>query len=334
MFPLFVVFFGLTAGAFALGSESQPDAETAAFLAAMEQRVHSSNVPSGPFSANIVCAEQASGKIIIFKPGTDRQADWNKASSIVWEWDASQSKEILPNHRNWFSNPDECKPVLGTSHLLLTASGGGVALVRLSDKSVRFYAYAGGNPHSAALLPDGNVVSISSAGYFTVYAVPETFTSPDVKTVKYPAVGGHGIVWDKTLQRLWVLGYTELAAYKYNFDKSNPAMTKDFFVSVEKTPAHFGHDLYPIPVKRLLFATGTGVAAFDIQTRQFTELSAARGIKSVSQAPDGSIIVLSPTKEWWSESVTFFNDSLTPVGTRSGARIYKARWWTPNTMSE
>ena len=309
--------------------------EAAETVQSILEKVQTKSAPTGPYSANIVCAEQKSGKIIIFKPSDENNSNWNDPASVVWEWDASQSKEIKPEHRSWFFNPDECKPVLGTSHLLMTASGGGVALIRLSDKSTLFYAQAGGNPHSAALLPDGNVVSISSAGYFLVFAVPEKFMGPEnVKSVRYPSHGGHGLVWDNSEKRLWVLGYTELAAYKYNFDKQNPILTKEFFVPLEGTPASGGHDLYPVPGQRQLFTTGQSVAIFDLETRRFTEISNLRRIKSVSLSPSGELIVLSPTKEWWSESVTFLNEPLTPIGTRAEARIYKARWWVPNLMSE
>ena len=332
--PLLIV-WGQGVSSLGAPFDSAEAASPEAVIESIIKNARSKSVPSGPYCANIVCAEQASGKIIIFKPSDKNPSFWNNPESVVWEWHPKESPEIQPSHRSWFNCPDECKPVLGTSHLLLTASGGGVALVRLSDKSTRFYAKAGGNPHSAVLLPDGNIVSISSAGYFLVYDVPEHFSDPEkVKSVRYPSVGGHGLVWDNQQKTLWVLGYTQLVAYKYNFDKHNPAMTKDFSVSLAGTPASGGHDLYPVPNQRLLFTTGKAVAVFNLQTRQFTQISDKGGIKSVSMSPSGEVIVLSPTKSWWSESVTFLNESFSPIGTRDKAQIYKARWWIPNTMSD
>lgn len=216
----------------------------------------------------------------------------------------------------------------------MVASGGGVALVRLADKEVLFYTFAGGNPHSAALLPDGNIVSISSEGFFTVFAVPEKIAGTDVLNVRYPIVGGHGVVWEKENQRLWVLGYTELAAYRYNFDTQNPAMTKEFSIPVQGTPAEGGHDLYPVPGARALFVTGRATGIFDLSTRQFTLLREIPRIKSISLSPEGTFIVLSPVTQWWSPTVTFFNTPLSPLGTRTGAKFYKARWWVPNPFSE
>lgn len=289
----------------------------------------SASVPQGPFSAPVACAEQHENKIFLFKPNSD----WNSPDSILWSWEAADSPEILPEHQSWFRIPDECKPVLGTSHLLMTASGNGVALVRLADKKCLFYAYAGGNPHSAELLPDGNVVSVSSAGYFTVYAVPETFTSPDVPTKTYPLTGGHGIVWDAKEKRLWVLGSIELAKYRYNFDKKNPDFTKELSIPVHGTAAAGGHDLYPIPGQRGLFVTGTAVGVFDLETHQFTTIRKQKNIKSVSLSPEGALLYLSPTKRHYAPHAVFPDTSLTPMSTRGKARIYKARWWIPNHLT-
>ena len=304
-------------------------------LQALLEQNRSQDVPQGPFSAPIVGTEQRSHKILILKAGMD----WNTPEALVWEWDASQSPEIQPEHRRWFNTPDECKPVLGATHLLMTASGGGVALVRLQDKKTLFYALAGGNPHSAELLPDGNVVSISSAGYFTVYVVPETFTTPNVPKKQFPIPGGHGLVWDAQEKRLWALGSLVLVAYRYNFDKAHPDFTKEFSIPVKDTPGEGGHDLCWVPGSRALFCTGKGVGVFDLETRQFTSIRDPNGtsshrrstqcIKSVSLSPEGVLIYQVPSEEWWSDQIHFGNQPLTPAGTLKNAKFYKARWWMP-----
>ena len=93
----------------------------------------------------IVLAEQLYNRAAI--------ADVN-AQQIIWEWRPEQSN-VKPAHVKWFSNTSDVKPVYNGKYLLVTASGGGVALVRIADKKTVFYAYAGGNTHSAELLPDG-----------------------------------------------------------------------------------------------------------------------------------------------------------------------------------
>lgn len=297
-------------------------------LRSIEQFTAGSGIPASAPRLPVVCAEQTSGRILIFKPNSD----WNRDSSILWSWGPEDSPEVKSEHYRWFSNPDECKPVLGTSHLLMTASGGGAALVRLSDKKVLFYANAGGNPHSAELLPDGNAAVVSSAGYFTVFAVPEEedfVGGQPLKSVRYPIPGGHGVVWDSREKLLWVVGYTELAAFRYNFDKKNPECVKEISIWLNGTPAHGGHDLYPVPGARALFVTGVGIGVFDVETRAIVPISELRKIKSISLDPQGNLIVLSPSEQWWNPSVSYLNQTLSPCGTRDGARIYKARWWKP-----
>ena len=66
---------------------------------------------------NIVCPEQTTNRVVIYKVG----ADWNDKSAEVWSWKASDSPEIKKEHYGWFRNPDEAKPVLGATHLLMTA---------------------------------------------------------------------------------------------------------------------------------------------------------------------------------------------------------------------
>jgi len=304
----------------------------------MYAQIQSDAVPTGPFSANVVVCDQFRHKILILKPNTD----WNQPEAVVWEWSPEMSPQIKPEHYVWFRNPDECKPTRGTSHLLMTASGGGIALIRLADKACLFYSHIEGNPHSIELLPDGNIVSISSGGLFTIWPVPEgndainadSRLEPNPKGEQYPIVGGHGAVWDEELQILWVLGYEELAGYKYNFNKKEPKLTKEFSIPVEGTPAEGGHDLYPVPNQRAFFVTGYGIGVFDIQKKEFAWLlpqdpnpEGRHHIKSVSQSPEGTLIVQAPTMSYWSDRIPFFNQPLTPVGTLKDAKIYKARWW-------
>ncbi|MDO4570815.1 MAG: DUF6528 family protein [Planctomycetia bacterium] len=326
----FAFAIGLLSTSMVLGEEAI-SSELAKVLSGVREHVDSESVPAGVSQIPVVGAEQASGKIIIFEPNSD----WNDPASIRWAWSPSDSPQIRPEHYGWFGHPDECKPACGTSCLLATASGGGVVLVRLEDKATLFYAYAGGNPHSAALLPDGNIVSISSAGFFTVYAVPEgDFRAESVKSRKYPIVGGHGIEWDARSNCLWALGYEELAAYRYNFDKENPEFTKEYSLPLKGTPAHYGHDFYPVPGAHAFFLTGVGVAIFDVPTRTLVSISNAENIKSISLSPDGRLIVLSPTKQWWSPTIKHLNRSLTPFAQREGAKFYKARWWISSAPKE
>ena len=331
-----LLFFSVCVLNFHAKAESVPELSDA--VAQMKTQIASQTAPSGPFSTDIVVCDQFRHKILILKAGED----WSRPGSVVWEWSPEMSPQIRPEHYRWFRNPDECKPALGTSHLLMTASGGGIALIRLADKACLFYSRIEGNPHSIELLPDGNIVSVSSGGLFTIWAVPEgndaidenTRLEPNPKGRQYPLVGGHGVVWDDEMQILWVLGYDELAGYEYDFNKKDPALSKVFSISVNGTFADGGHDLYPVPDQRAFFLTGRGIGIYDIEKKEFISLvskethpKGMHSVKSVSQSPEGFLIIQSPTTNYWSPRIPFFNQKLSPIGTLPDGMIYKARGW-------
>ena len=279
----------------------------------------------------IIAAEQRSGQALLLRP----DLDWNSPEALVWSWNPAESKEIAPEHRGWFGHLSDVKPVEGTRRLLTVASGGGVALVDLAQGSLLFYAYAGGNTHSAALLPDGKLVTASSTGnYLRLFTVPEEFTGPDqVQTADYPLTDAHGVVWDAARQMLWALGGEELVGYSYTPSREHPAL-KQVFRKELPPELTGGHDLYPIPGTRSLFITGTkGLGLFEPKTGTLLLIQAVEHLKSVSLDETGRFLVQQPNESWWSDSLLYLNGSRPTVGTRSGARFYKARWWIPDPFS-
>lgn len=161
----------------------------------------------------LILCEQSQNRIVIVEL---------PSKEIIWEWKAINSN-VSAEHREWFNFPDEAKPVYDNKYILITASGGGIALIRVSDKKVVFYAYAGGNPHSAEILPDGNIVSSSSTGNFLTLFKVDTVNFPrDIFFKSYPIKDGHNVVWDKKRQVLWAGSGMHLRIYKYNFSCDHP----------------------------------------------------------------------------------------------------------------
>ena len=282
---------------------------------------------------NVITCDQSGPRLTIYKGG----ADWNAPDSVVWNWEPSDSLPAAEAKR--FSAIDECKPALNDSAVLTNASAGAVALIRLSDKKVLFYGFAGGNTHSVALLPDGNVVSASSTGRFlALFATPEGEREADAEATPiyktFELDQAHGVVWDAKRKTLWALGYGALVGYEYVGTKSEPDLREIFRLPLEGK-YRSGHDLYPASGYDALVTTdGTGINVFDPEKRTLTRVADYRNIKSVSVSPDGETLVLQPTEEWWSESVLYGDSSERAAGTKNGARFYKARWFVPNRFSE
>ena len=305
--------------------EAQTVEETAVRLRAMTQ---SAEVPSGPFACGVLCADQNPSRAVLF----DANADWSTPEAVLWEWRADRSEDVKPEHRAWFAAMDEVKPILDRTHVLVTASGGGVALIRAADKKVLFYAFAGGNPHSAVRLPDGNIVTASSNGMFlTLFDVPKTSEAYDPERVarkKYAFDDTHGLFWDDPQQILWVLGGSELAGFRYFSKDGTPALERICAYPLAGTAALGGHDLCPVPGTPFLFVTGVGAAIFDTRTRELLPFSEITRVKSISLSPDGVLLIQKPRQSWHNESILFFNATQDVFRTCPGSQFYKARWWT------
>ena len=314
-------------------SMQAPQDEFAEYARGLREKISASHSPELANSPGIIAAEQRSGDIVIFRAGSD----WNKPENQLWRCNAAKCGGVKKECARWFGYVSDCKPVLGCTHVLASFSNGGVALIRVSDKRVVFYAHAGRNPHSACMLPDGNIVAVSSSdNRLTVYAASKRKDGePCREFVSYPLDFAHGAVWDARQKLLWAIARGELAAYEYNFDKYNPRLIKKFSCALPPEGV-VGHDLYPAPGTRYLFYTGNGgVGVFDTVSRRFAKISGERAIKSVSMSkPDGAVIFLKPEEKWWADHISNANAALTVAGFLRGARFYKARWFVADAFSE
>ncbi|WP_142685004.1 DUF6528 family protein [Chitinophaga polysaccharea] len=270
----------------------------------------------------LVIAEQSQHRIVIAEVPSGR---------VIWEW-KPESSNVQPAHVKWFSNPSDAKMVYNNGYVLMNASGGGVALIRVADKKTIFYAYVGGNTHSAELLPDGNIVSASSTGNYLMVFKTDTLHYPgDVYTKKIPIDFGHNVVWDAKQQRLWSAAREHMHSFRYNFNCNAPDLVQDTVFSLPGTEAH---DLFPVYGENSLWLTNTtNVYKFDPVTLKLTQADVVQAnIKSVSSAGNGfPTIVARPKVSWWTDEVIDAKGKRLFI--RKGWKIYKARWVVPNTFS-
>lgn len=272
--------------------------------------------------------EQAKDRIVMIDQPTGK---------IAWEWKPADSG-LSASEQGWFNTPDEAKPVYNCTCVLVTASSGGVGLIRIEDKKLLFYARPGGNPHSAEVLPDGNIVVASSDGNLLslyVYDEEEPYVSQPAFTV--PVSSGHNVVWDCKRECLWTAAGTQMLQFEYDDDPASPRLSQVYSYDMPSGNS-MAHDLSPIYGEDALYVTSNEhVYRFECATGKFldVEIFQQNAIKSISTGPEGyPTIVMRPTSggsNWWSAEVTDMQGNR--LFNRAGYQIYKARWFVENPFS-
>ena len=271
----------------------------------------------------IVCTEQFSTRVILFDA---EREDWNGPDTMLWTFDPLYHKDIKPEQLRLFCAFSEVKPVLNMTHLLITASGGGVCLVRIEDKKVVFFGHGGNNPHSAELLPDGNIVSISSSGNnLRLFHVREN------RYEDFELEYGHGAVWDRKRNCLWTSGLYGITRWEYDGRTLKRCENCNPFPDDKK---FYGHDLFPVYGEDKLYLTGENMAIFDPERGAIESLNPILKLKSISRNQEGDVLVTVPNEAWWTDTVSLLkNDEIIPYRTRKNMWFYKARWMMPNPFS-
>ena len=275
----------------------------------------------------MVITDQSRNAIIIRDLATGR---------IVWSWDPL-SANMPASCQSWFVNPSECKPVIDNRYVLMAASGGAVGLIRIADHKVMFYAYCGTNPHSAELLPDGNIVTADSNGEINTFVVDTTKVF-GIKVNTKKLGNAHNVVWDAKRNCLYATGtiqsgVTAVFRFTYNGDKASPLLEgqKRIYTFDHESG---GHDLFPIfgSSDQLWLTAASAIYRIDVSKNpigceKMYEIGEA---KCIGNDANG-IYVLKPTEEWWAEG------PVDPTGKvwfqLKGSRIYKFRLIQHNTFS-
>ena len=283
----------------------------------------------------------------------DYNKDWRTPEAKLWSFNPKlepvMQQPCLNDpgnrmcHELWLA-PSDVKVVLNKTHLLCVDSLGGVLLVRIKDKKIIWHVYPRSNPHSAELLPDGNVVTASSEGhYLKLYNINKFDPSkpgltPFFQTLEPEA---HGVVWDKKRQCLWSSGTYGITKWKYISDPENPRLERIETYGIKLKDTIFRdayevlkcHDLFPTHDGKLFITYNRGISIFDPETCKITHYSDLKAIKSVDSA-NGKIMMQKPQERWWAESLYFPDD---PASSERcfipNAKIYKARYFQDNKFS-
>ena len=263
----------------------------------------------------IIITEQASASVMIFDQPSRKR---------LWSWSADDDPAIPATRKKWFRLPDEAQPVDDCRSLLITASGGGVALVRIEDSKVLFYAHPGGNPHSAEMLPDGSIVVASSTGCrLSVYRYDPLNEYVPSKLSETVLDDAHACVWDNSRKCLWAAGGGSLVCYGYQ----DGSLTE---IARYGIPSAYAHDLSPVYGEdRLILSTGSNVYFFDPDKKTFSQVEGAasvNNVKSISTGPKNlTTLCTIPDESWHTTQVLGFFTGMRAFYL-ADSEIYKARW--------
>jgi len=245
----------------------------------------------------------------------------------IWSWTAEDSDGLPASMRNKFLTTDECKPVSKGREILITSSGGGIALINRKDKKVSFYASLP-NAHSAEILPgnrvavagsysqEGNCINLYDAG------------KPNIVLFSDSLYGAHGLLWDRNERSLWALGDYELRKYRLGHRKNNGTSLK--LDRSYDLPGDGGHDLaFHEESKDIALSTQNNVWIFDTKSELFTKhplLGEEINVKSISfnKATGETAYVKSTDDNWWAYYIRFAGSER--VVYLPYEKIYKVRW--------
>lgn len=240
-----------------------------------------------------------------------------------WAWVPGEDPGIPDERKKLFSHPTDAKPTHDGRHLIVCASGGGVALVAVPELRAVWHAAPGGNPHSVAALPDGSLVVASSTGDRLTHYGPDRR-----ETARHTVQDAHGACWDPAAKRLLVLGSLHLHSFSLRDGKlvATEPLALPVRDGAPNETRDGGHDLSPLPDGGgFLLSDAHHVWRHQPGTPSRFELwRKLDKVKAVSPGgPD--IALVRATESWWSDEVR-----LLPADRPlkfPGSRIYKARWW-------
>ncbi|NJP88829.1 hypothetical protein HCN51_05050 [Nonomuraea sp. FMUSA5-5] len=165
---------------------------------------------------------------------------------------------------------------------------------------------------------------------------------------EYPLTQAHAVLWDPSIQRLWVTGQDPvskariLTALVVGGTPAAPVLREDTGRRAV-LPSAWGHDVYGhAHDPDLLWVSGDSqVWLYDKRTRTFSPPPGGADrtfVKSIGNQPSGQVVETRPdsaesspgrcaVNTWCTDTVDFYGPDTSR--TRAGAVFYKARVWSP-----
>ncbi|WP_306323557.1 MULTISPECIES: DUF6528 family protein [unclassified Streptomyces] len=298
----------------------------------------------------VLVTEQASKRILVMDSRVDVWDPEVEPGVVRWGFSPvgdARYRDVVPDVSWVYPSEAKVRRYRGRTFVLTTASFGFVGVVEWPSGR-RYWAGALGpgddlvNPHTAEIMPDGNVAVACSTGALVRLYVA-SLGPHSTRYVDAGLKGAHGLHWDGERGVLWAMGDDELVVYEVAGSRVRPALVPRFSVPLPvATPGKSagGHDLFPVAgvPGRMWVTTSASVFQYDIASRSFVRDFAGAGeivrksVKCVGDDPrTGRVVTTVPEKglgeTWWTTTVSLHR----PVGAYKyvNGGIYKARWWLP-----
>ncbi|MBO1336493.1 hypothetical protein J3486_35280 [Streptomyces sp. VRA16 Mangrove soil] len=298
----------------------------------------------------VLVTEQASKRVLVLDPGVrvwDPVAD---PGVVKWAFSPvgdARYRDTRPEVSWVYPSEAKVRRHRGRTFLLTTASFGFVGVVECPSRR-RYWATAVGpgddlfNPHTAEILPDGNVVVACSTGArVRLYAA--SLGPHERRCAEAELKGAHGLHWDQERGVLWAMGDDELVAFGVEGTRVRPALVRRFAVPLPVAApgkSAGGHDLFPVAGRpgRMWVSTSASVFQYDVGGDVFVQDFAGadeivrKSVKCVGDDPrTGQVVTTVPEKglgeTWWTTTVSVHRPASAYRLVNGG--IYKARWWLP-----